>query len=122
MLSLRTKLVLGSIGGIICDSSICRGNLVRSLDAFNSSHGNLLGRLDWIGEVEDIVEQLQTRLHVLERTKEEIDSLVNSFSNGNLSELKERFNKILVDLDNLEKCMTEAKDDLSDLAGLSFKG
>ena len=115
-------LALGSIGGIICDSSICRGNLVRSLDLFNSSHGNLLNRLDWISEVEDIVEQLQERLHVLERTKEQIDSSVTSLPYGNLSELKERFKEMITNLESFEECIAEVGNDLSDLANLSFKG
>lgn len=115
-------LVLGSVGGIICESSICRGKLVKSLDAFNSSHGNLLNRLDWINEVEDIVERLQERLHFLERTKEQIDSLVDSLPHGNLSELKERLKEMVTSLESFEECVAEVGDDLSSLSNLSFKG
>ena len=75
-----------------------------------------------VSEVEDIVEQLQERLHVLERTKEQIDSSVTSLPYGNLSELKERFKEMITNLESFEECIAEVGNDLSDLANLSFKG
>ncbi|MEK9174803.1 MAG: hypothetical protein AAB725_02425 [Patescibacteria group bacterium] len=115
-------LALGSVGGIICGSDICRKWLVGSLRLFNCSRGNLFNRLNWIDEIEATVERLEERLGDLNRLKSQIDPLIHLLPQGGFHELKERLKVMIGKLEDFEKYMNEVDADLSVLADLGFEG